>query len=94
MPGVSDCDQHGVSGVVVDGINGLAHVLECRQLLVGRQVAVADVVDPAGEGVDSRKGPALGRPEQTNPVGEILRLPPGDGLAQLVGGLDVGRSDP
>ena len=62
------------------------------ELLRGRQRAVADVVDPAGERVDGRQRAALGAGQQPDAVGEVPRLRPGHLLAVPVRGADlVGR---
>jgi len=77
----------GVPGVLgrrhqrVDLVSGL---LELRRLGLGREVAVTDVVDAAGERVHGRQRAALIARQQPDAVGEVPGLLPGDLLALLV----------
>ena len=58
---------------------------EQRQLLLGRQRAVADVVDAPGHRVHRRQRGALGRGQQPDAPGEVARLLAGDPLALAIG---------
>jgi hypothetical protein len=59
------------AGEVEDGMAGL---LEGGDLLVRRHRAVADVVDPAGEGVDDREPAPLALRQQPDAVREVPGL--------------------
>ena len=85
--GVGERDEHGivVRGMpAAQGVDVATHHRERRQFLVGRTIAVADVVDPAGERVDRRHRRSLRRWEQADPEGEVLRLGAGDLVAASV----------
>src|SRR5258707_1246808 len=63
--------------------------VESRDLLLGRQGAVPDVVDPAREGVYGGQRPPLVAGQQGDAVGEVLGLLAGDPLALAVGSTDL-----
>ena len=102
--GVSERHEHGIR--VVQGDPAVAldpgdqgpHLLpgdfQLRRLLPGRQVTVADVIDPARVGVDRGEGTALVRRQQPDAVGKVPCLLPGDLLALGVGLVGVHRHLP
>ena len=95
--GIGEGDQHRVDGVrgwpvgVADGQQRGSQRPQRLLLAVGRQIAVADVVDPPGRGVDRCHGAPLRGCQQRDPVGEVACLSPGDRLAGGVGSVDVHR---
>ena len=95
---VGQGDQHGVVAVVgvVAGQSGhvLAGLGQGGQLVGHRAVTVADVVDPAGQGVQGAHGLALGRGQELDPVGKVPGLGGGDLLATEVGLGDVHAASP
>ena len=60
-------------------------------LLSRRAGSVANVVDPAGEGVERRHRRPLRRGEQPDAVEEVPGLATGDRLAAVVGGGELGH---
>jgi len=103
--GVPQRHQHGIGGCSGGGPGGVgrpalpqtalqrgdvgAGSVESRDLLLGRQGAVPDVVDPAREGVYRGQRPPLVAGQQRDAVGEVLGLLAGDPLALAVGSTDV-----
>ena len=89
LPRVGQRDPHRlVARLLVEAPVQLA---EPGSLLVGRRVAVGDVVDLAREGVDRRDRAPLRLREHHDPVGEVARAGPGQALDLGVCLLDVHR---
>ena len=91
-------DQHRVVGggqlATIEGSHLLVDGGEGGQLVVDGTIAVGDVVDAPGEGVQRRHRVALRARQQRDAVGEVLRLRLGDLGALGVRGLDVHRRLP
>ncbi len=103
--GVPQRHQHGIGGCSGAGPGAVrrpalpqtalqrgdvgAGSVESRDLLLGRQGAVPDVVDPAREGVYGGQRPPLVAGQQGDAVGEVLGLLAGDPLALAVGSTDL-----
>ncbi len=89
--GVAERDRDRVGVVagdpaVPDPREQLPGLLQALPFGLRGEVAVADVVDPPGEGVQRGHGVPFGRWQQPDAVGEVAGLLPGDGLAVAVGG--------